>query len=117
MSVKDFLIEQLETFGFPVLLQGSISPSENYPNDFITFQVMNTDTPQSFDNNDAVYTWEFNVNFYSNNPDNVAEIPPEIRRTLKTAGFIPQGKGNDAISDEPGFTGWSMDYYFIEREG
>lgn len=116
MTAKENLITILETFGYPVILQGSMQPDEDYPDDFITFQTFDSDTPLSFDNDDAVTTWTFNVNYFSNNPANVAENPPLIRTALKTAGFIPHGRGYDLISDDPNFTGWAMEFDFLESE-
>jgi hypothetical protein len=116
MIVKDNLITLLETFEIPVILQGTLAPDESFPDDFITFETVDSDTPQAFDNDDGVTVWTFNVNYYSNNPDKVANVPGEIRRTLKAAGFIPQGKGNDLITNEPNFTGWAMEFQFIESE-
>lgn len=116
MIVKDFLIEQLETFNIPVILQGAIAPGVAYPKEFITFQTMPSDTPQSYDNDNGVTVWTFNVNYYSNNPDDVAEMSQRIYNTLKSAGFIPQGKGHDVLSDDVNFTGWGFDFDYIESE-
>ena len=35
--MEDLLISTLETFGFPVMLQGALLPNEPYPADFFTF--------------------------------------------------------------------------------
>ena len=37
MNLEDLLIEILESFGYPVMLQGSMLPDDKYPNHFFTF--------------------------------------------------------------------------------
>jgi len=113
--IKDDLLNVLEQFGFPVFLQGTIEPDAEFPADFITFQITASDTAAAFDNDDVLTAWDINVNYYSNNPLNVATFPEQIRAALKNAGFIPQGRGVDLPTDEPAFTGWAMDYYKLEQ--
>ena len=41
-------------------------------------------------------------------------MTPDLLRKAKKAGFIPQGKGQDILSDEPTHTGWAMDFIYKE---
>lgn len=116
MTVKSLLIDTLDTFGYPVLLHGSIAPDEPYPQTFITFRVISSDTT-SFDNDDLVTTWQYNIHIYSRDPSIVSQLSVDVRSALKNAGFIPQGRGYDAISDEPEYIGWTYDFYYLETEG
>lgn len=113
--MKQKLIDVLSTFGYPVFLQGSLNEEEPYPDSFITFWVNDVPDNTHYDNNNATWDWDFSVIFYSNDPALVNSKPNEIRKALKAAGFIPQGKGQDIASDEPTHTGWQMDVYYIER--
>lgn len=113
--MKQTLINVLETFcPDNVYLQGTLADDAAYPDEFITFWTNYTDDNQHFD--DEVYSvdWNFSVMYYSSDPALVNAKPALIRTALKNAGFIPQGKGNDLVSDSPSHTGWAME--FIKTE-
>lgn len=112
--MKDLLIETLEKLGYPVILQGTIAADVAYPPTFITFRTMTSSTTHSYDNEEALFSFEVNVNVYSRDPETVATLSESARGALKDAGFIPVGKGFDLISDEPDYSGWAMDYLFIQ---
>lgn len=113
--MKQKLIETLSAFGYPVYLQGTLNPEEAYPQTFITFFVDSTADNGHFENKTNSIDWAFNVILYSDDPEIVNTKPNEIRAALKAAGFIPQGKGNDILSDEPTHTGWVMDFVITEH--
>lgn len=108
------LIEALSAFGYPVFLQGTLNPNESYPNTFITFFTDSTYDNAHFENETKSVVWSFSVILYSNDPVTVNTKPDEIRTQLKKVGFIPQGKGQDILSDEPTHTGWAMDFVITE---
>lgn len=112
--MKEKLIAELQKFGYPVFLQGSLNPAQNYPDSFITFWTDDVLDGSHYDNDIKSFVWDFSVIFYSNDVLLVDSKPLEIRNALKAAGFIPQGKGHDIPSDEPTHTGWQQDFYFIE---
>lgn len=114
--MKQLLIQTLETIcPDKVFLQGTLNPNEAYPDEFITFWTDYTDDNAHYDNSVKSVDWNFSVIFYSNNPDRVASVPALIRSALKNAGFIPQGKGNDVLSDVQTHTGWAMGFIIIEN--
>lgn len=112
--MKQKLIETLLSFGYPVFLQGTLNPDEAYPKTFITFFTDSTDNNGHFENKTNAVNWYFSVILYSDDPKTVNTKPVEIIAALKQAGFIPQGKGNDILSDEPTHTGWAMDFVITE---
>lgn len=112
--MKQKLYDELSKFGYPVFLQGSMNADEKYPDSFITYFTDDTEDGAHYDNETASYVWYFAVIFYSNDPVLVNSKPEEIRKALKAAGFIPQGKGHDLLSDEPTHTGWAMDFRYKE---
>lgn len=114
--MKDVLLETLEDFGYPVILQGTIAADDAFPDTFFTFRTMTSSTELSFDNAEALYSYDVNVAIFSRDPELVASLAEDSRAALKKAGFIPQGLGYDLISDEPDFSGWTTDYYFIKPE-
>ena len=119
--MKQKLIDALAACGFvegaTLFLQGTLNPEEAYPESFVTFWTDDVPDGVHFDNKTGSYDWEFSVIFYGTDPAFVNTKPNEIRNTLKAAGFIPQGKGQDAPSDKQTHTGWAMDFikteYFI----
>lgn len=112
--MKQALINELNKFGFPVFLQGSLNEDDVYPDSFITFWTDDVTDEAHYDDETTARVWDFSVIFYSNDPALVNSKPEEIRKSLKSAGFIPQGKGRDIPSDENSHTGWAMDFYKFE---
>lgn len=112
--MEDNLISILESFGFPVLRQGSLGDDEKYPDNFFTF--WNTDSPDHshFNNNNYGTTWAYDVNFYSNDPENTYNVLATARATLKAAGWTVPSKGYDVPSDEATHTGRGMEVYYLD---
>ena len=113
--MKDNLITILETFGYPVRLQGSFAEDEEYPESFFTFWNNDTSDGSHYDNNPINYVWDFDVNFYSIDPDLVNTILLEAKTKLRSSGWIVSGKGHDVASDEPTHTGRGIHAVYIER--
>lgn len=113
--MKDLLISLLESFGFPVFLQGSLSENDPYPESFFTF--WNNETPDGahYDNEAINYIWNFDVNFYSVDPELVNSMLLQAKTLLKQNGFIVGGKGYDVATDEPTHTGRGINAIIIEN--
>lgn len=107
--MKNKLIALLDQYGFPVFLQGTLNPEEEYPETFITFWTDSVDDGTHFDNETTSFDWAFSIILYSSNPVIVNTLPDNMHADLKAAGFIPQGKGFDVASGNPTHTGWAMD--------
>lgn len=116
MDVKQLLIDALITnYKFPIYLQGSMSDKKKYPDSFFTF--WNNDSPGEafYNNNPARTIWDFDLNFYSNNPALVNAKLVDVKKELKKIGFIIDGKGYDVISDEPTHTGRGINLVYVEE--
>lgn len=112
--MKQKLIDTLTPLGYPVILEGSLSPKE-YPDSFITFWNFMTSN-RSYSNEDEITEYGFNVRFYSTSPTLVEDNKKLILKALKKAGFIPDGCGNDfTFSSETSHLGWSVDVYILEE--
>ncbi len=112
--MKGRLMEVLQTFGHPVMLQGSLAPDGAYPDAFWTFWAY--DAPEShYDNSPCACRWGFWVYFYGIDPDEVESKPLEAKRALEKAGFSVAGKPVDAASDRKTHTGAMLDVRIIER--
>ena len=114
MNVIDTLINTLATLKYPVYLQGTFS-GDQYPPVFFTYIVNASDDRAHYNDNTTSWTWQFTVIFYTNDPTLLDTVPEAARAALKAAGFIPQGKGLNVYSDDPNFTGWSLDYLFLDK--
>lgn len=113
--MKEQLITILETFGYPVFLQGSFEPDEAYPDSFFTF--WNFDTPEdAFYSNDAnAAVWGFWVYFYSIDPAAVEDIPEQARLALKSAGWTLDGRAHDINVERPTHTGAFFTALFYDK--
>lgn len=114
--MKEALIEILETFGYPVRLQGSLAKDEVYPESFFTIWNNNTADGSHYDNNPINFVWDFSINFYSVDPDLVNSVLLSVRTALRQAGWIVSGKAWDVPSDEPTHTGRSISALYLENE-
>lgn len=112
--MEDNLIEILESLGYPVYRQGSLTEDEPYPDSFFTF--WNVDSPDHayYDNTDYGTNWDFDVNFYSNNPSLTYSVLADARTLLKSNNWIIPGKGYDVPSDEPTHTGRGMTALYLQ---
>lgn len=115
--MKKLLIDTLEKLGFKsgktLFLQGTLG-DKTYPESFVTFWTDYTADNAHYDNDIHSVDWSFSVIYYSNSAKLVNTKPQEITAALRSAGFIPQGKGQDIPSDEPDYTGWAMDFIYTE---
>lgn len=115
MDVKQLLIDTLESFNYPLYLQGSLSNDTQYPDAFFTYWNNSTADESFYDNTETETIWDFDLNFYSNDPVLVNSVLLEAKSLLKAVGFIPDGSGYDVLSDEPTHLGRGMNLLFIEK--
>lgn len=111
--MEDKLIELLETFGYPVILQGSLLPDEPYPDSFFTFWNNFSEGENYYDNNEKSAVYSYDVNFYSTNPELIYTKLREVKRLLKENGFIVSGDGHSVVSDEPTHDGRGIDVMYL----
>lgn len=113
--MKELLIETLEPFDYPIFQQGSLSKDEPYPESFFTFWNNDTDDDSFYDNEPHQTIWNFDLNFYSVDPQLVNTQLLQAKNLLKAQGFIVTGKGYDVASDEPTHTGRGIKVLKIEN--
>lgn len=113
--MKELLIETLEPLGYPIFLQGSLNEDEAYPESFFTFWNNDSFDDEFYDNVEHETIWNFDLNFYSNDPALVNTKLIEAKTLLKSQGFIVSGKGYDVMSDEPTHTGRGINVLKIEK--
>lgn len=115
MNVKQLLIDTLQSFNYPIRLQGSLSNEEAYPPSFFTYFNNSTSDDAFYDNTESETIWDFDLNFYSSDPILVDTVLPQAKKLLKAQGFIVDGKGYDVMSDEQTHTGRGINLLYIEK--
>jgi hypothetical protein len=114
--MEDLLISIItDAFGFPMMLQGSLSPNEDYPPHFFTYWNDSSDGESFHDNKEGAIIWAYSLNFYSTDPEKVYSVLMEAKAKLKAAGFIVTGGGHSVPSDEPTHTGRGIAVLYREN--
>lgn len=113
--MEDLLIEILKSFGYPVRLQGSLLPDEPYPEHFFTFWNRSSDGEHYYDNDEHSTAYEYDVNFYSIDPEKVYSVIRAVKKALKTANFIVSGDGYSVPSDEATHDGRGINVLYLRR--
>lgn len=104
--MEDLLIKTLvNAFGYPVILQGSLSPNQPYPTHFFTYWNNAADGSSFYDNDEGAILWLYDLNFYSVDVEAVNSKLLEAKTYLKAAGFTVNGAGHSVASDQPSHTG------------
>ena len=114
--MEDELILLLESLGFPAYRQGSFQEGDKYPDTFFTFWNNETPDHSHYDNRTYGFDWNFNIYIYSNDPSLTYSGLNDAIALLKENGWIVDGKGFDAISDEPTHTGRGVQIYYLETK-
>lgn len=112
--MKDELLEILNSFGYPVFLQGTLNPDKAFPDTFITFWNNSSLDQSHYDNMPVSYTWNFDVNLYSTSPDIVNTKLREIKAALVQAGWIVSGFGYDVPSGVETHTGRAINVLYLD---
>lgn len=113
--MEDLLIDVLETFGYPVRLQGSLAEDEPYPDHFFTFWNAYSDSDGYYDNDETQIIYDYDVNFYSVDPVMTYDILREAKKRLKAHGFIISGDGHSVVSDETTHDGRGMTVQYLHK--
>lgn len=114
--MEDLLIRTLEKLGYPVSLQGSMAEGEAYPESFFTFWENPSDDVSFYDDNPTREVYNFDVNFYSTDPELVYTALKEAKKLLKENGFSVPGSGHTVGSDEPTHTGRGMTAIITKKQ-
>lgn len=110
------LIQLLEDeYGYPVYLQGSMSSDASYPDHFFTYWVNGSNDNNHYDNNETAITWNYDLNFYSNDPLKAHNMLLEVKALLKQHNFIMSGGGHSVMSDETTHTGRGINILYREN--
>lgn len=112
--MEDTLIELLETFGYPVYRQGSLTEENGYPDSFFTFWNNNSPDHSHYDNSQYGTDWNFNVFFYSSDPELTYSVLSDTRILLMQNNWIVPSKGYDVRSDLPSHTGRGLTVFYLE---
>lgn len=115
MEAEVLLIQVLEEFNTPVILQGSMSEDEDYPDNFFTFWNNETEEKEHYNNINHAERANFDVNIYSNDPNVLTTKLREAKEKLKAAGFVITNAGHDVESDVETHTGKGIEVELIVK--
>ena len=113
--MEDALIALLETLKKPVIRQGSLGPSQAYPETFFTFWNNDEDGQSFYDNGETIVVHDFSVNVYSTNPTTAYDLLSQARSLLKANGWIITDRGFDVPSDEITHVGRGMRVSYMQN--
>lgn len=114
-EIKQSIVDILtEAFDVPVIQQGSLSDDDTYPDDFFAFWNSNSSSSDFYDNTKNAIIWEFELNFYSNNPEHTNACLLIAAQVMEAHGWIIDGEGYDVVSDEETHTGRGFTMVLIE---
>lgn len=114
--MEDTLIELLETFGHPVIRQGSLAEDEEYPKTFFTFWNNDEYEHSAYDNTTTSVIYDFDVNVYADDPTTVYDLLKQARALLKANGWKSPDRGHDVASDVDTHTGRGMNVMYLKNE-
>lgn len=112
--MEDSLIEILQSFGYPVYRQGSMSNDAVYPETFFTFWNNSSPNHAHYDNDEYGTAWDFNIFVYSSDSELVYSLLMQARKALKEAGWVTPSKGFDVASDEATHTGRGLEIFYLD---
>ena len=113
--MDDLLYSTLCKLGYPVFKQGSLSENDPYPDHFFTFWNNTADGDSFYDNDETSIIWDYDLNFYTIDPNLTSSKLMEAKSILKETGFIATGAGYDVESDEPTHTGRGMNVFYRQK--
>ena len=113
--MEDRLIELLESFGYPVIRQGSLTEEDPYPDNFFTFWNNGSSDESHYDNEVVSLVYDYDVNFYSNSPESTYNTLRAAIKLLKSEGWIISGDGYDVASDEITHTGRGVNVLYLKQ--
>lgn len=111
--MREKLINLLESFGYPVHLQGSLLSVDDYPDSFFTFWNFQNDGDLFYDNESYASDFGYWIYFYSSDPELIEDKINEVKAVLKKNKFIVQGP-IDARSDIKSHTGKMLTIFYKE---
>ena len=113
--LEDLLKLLEDTYGYPVYLQGSMSSDDTYPDNFFTYWINESNDESHYDNNGNAIVWDYDLNFYSNNPLTVHSMMLNIKKLLKQNNFTVSGAGYSVMSDETTHTGRGINVLYRQN--
>ena len=112
---EDNLIELLNTFGYPVIRQGSLADDEEYPDTFFTFWNNSEIEHCAYDGETVLVEYDYDVNVYSKDPTTTYDLLRQARDLLKRNGWTCFDRGHDLASDEATHTGRGITMILLSK--
>lgn len=114
--MPDGLIELLESTGHEVFLKGTLVETEELPESFFTFWNTRTSRSHFYNNQPFVIEYDYEITFYSTDPELVNSILMELTKTLTEHSFVIGSIGVDSFTGDVTYTGRTMTVTYIWRK-
>lgn len=108
------LIELLTPVCATIIEQGTLAPNATYKDRFFTFWNSSTEDHKHYNNAAHGFVWTVDINFYSNDRNDVFSTLEVAREVLLQAGWIVSGKGHAVASDTTTHTGRGFTAVYLE---
>ena len=95
--------------------QGSYEIDEKLPNDFYTFWNTASDYDEFYNNKPSRCVWEWNIFYYTNNPENIYSGLEIFIEKAREKGFLFESIGRDIMCDEPNYVGRTLKTTYVEN--
>ena len=115
MNILTRLYEVLESFNYPVFVQGTMGEDEQYPANFFTYWIYDSLGNTYYDNTSHSTDWSVNVIFYTNDITLFNTVIPSLIEELEKNDFLIDGKGFMTASDEVSHVGWIIEALYPEQ--
>lgn len=116
VKIEDLIISTLSPLGYPIFRQGSLAEDAPYPEHFFTFYNNAADGDRFYNNSETVIVWDYDLNFYSIDPEKTHSMLLEAKTLLKKVGFTITGAGYDVESDESTHTGRGINIFYVQKQ-
>lgn len=103
--MNEALFELLDEFEYEYHKQGTLPDNRPYPDNFFTWYNPYTENAEIYDNRPRATNWEYDVAFYSVNPQRVTDTISALYERALDLGYEVDGKGYDVSSGRQSHTG------------
>lgn len=106
--------EIYEETGRPYSRQGSYGDDEELPETFYTFWNQSSELDGWYGNKASKRIWEWNIFYYTSNPELIYSGLDDFLNKAKSLGFIIKDSGRDITTGEVGYYGRFTTISFVE---
>jgi len=101
---------------YPTYRQGSMSATQQYPDNFFTYWNNYSELDSYYDDGDNLIIWSYDINFYTCEIKNIDEVLNGVVNQLRADNdIVIEQYIHDVASDEPSHVGKGLTISILER--